>query len=64
MTTDMIRAIAFYLPQFNEWAEGNVLKPDMRYGHQYLEVVRDELSLPNSSPMAGVAQRKQGIFGL
>lgn len=28
---------------WNEWAEGNYLEPDLRFGHQYLEVIRQEL---------------------
>ena len=28
---------------WNEWAEGNHLEPDMRYGHGFLQVVKDEI---------------------
>jgi lipopolysaccharide biosynthesis protein len=29
-----------FIKSWNEWAEGNHLEPDLKYGHQYLEVVR------------------------
>jgi lipopolysaccharide biosynthesis protein len=31
-----------FIKSWNEWAEGNHLEPDLRFGHKYLEVLRDE----------------------
>ncbi len=33
-----------FIKSWNEWAEGNHLEPDQRFGLRYLEVVRDELA--------------------
>lgn len=32
-----------FLKSWNEWAEGNYVEPDMEYGRQWLEAIRDEL---------------------
>jgi lipopolysaccharide biosynthesis protein len=48
-----VRSVKHYPPQrklvfiksWNEWAEGNHLEPDLKFGRRYLEVVRDALAL-------------------
>jgi len=35
-----------FVKSWNEWAEGNHLEPDIRYGRRYLEVIHDELNAP------------------
>ncbi len=32
------------LKSWNEWGEGNYLEPDLRYGDQYINVLKDEIS--------------------
>ena len=32
-----------FLMSWNEWAEGNYIEPDMRYGHGYLDVLKNRL---------------------
>lgn len=31
------------LKSWNEWGEGNYMEPDLTYGHQYLDALRDEV---------------------
>ena len=30
-----------FLRSWNEWAEGNYVEPDLKYGHGYLDVLRE-----------------------
>jgi lipopolysaccharide biosynthesis protein len=32
-----------FVKSWNEWAEGNYLEPDLKFGHQFLGVVREEI---------------------
>ncbi|PPD05231.1 MAG: lipopolysaccharide biosynthesis protein [Methylobacter sp.] len=32
-----------FIKSWNEWAEGNHLEPDLKYGHRYLDVIREEM---------------------
>jgi hypothetical protein len=32
-----------FIKAWNEWAEGNYLEPDIRYGHQFLNVIKSSL---------------------
>lgn len=32
-----------FLKSWNEWAEGNHLEPDLRYGHEWLNIIKTEL---------------------
>ncbi|HSR10261.1 MAG TPA: glycoside hydrolase family 99-like domain-containing protein [Thermodesulfobacteriota bacterium] len=40
-----------FVKSWNEWAEGNHLEPDLKYGHAYLEVLRQEIT--NGFPREG-----------
>jgi len=37
-----------FIKSWNEWAEGNYLEPDMRFGMGYLEVIREEVGVKNA----------------
>jgi hypothetical protein len=40
-----------FVKSWNEWAEGNHLEPDLKFGHKYLEVLRDVfIEHPESGP--------------
>jgi hypothetical protein len=38
-----------FLKSWNEWAEGNHMEPDLRDGHAYLEALRDEIKLSDTT---------------
>lgn len=33
-----------FLKSWNEWGEGNYIEPDLKYGHGYLNVIKEEIS--------------------
>ena len=33
-----------FLMSWNEWAEGNYVEPDLRYGHGYLDVLKEMIA--------------------
>ena len=36
-----------FLKSWNEWAEGNYIEPDLRYGKKYIEVLNECLNKEN-----------------
>ena len=51
-----------FVKSWNEWAEGNHLEPDLRFGHGYLKVIQEELRLepatvPEEADAMGLLQQ-------
>lgn len=45
-----------FVKSWNEWAEGNHLEPDLKFGRQYLEVLREELMEVRAEELPVAAQ--------
>jgi lipopolysaccharide biosynthesis protein len=41
-----------FIKSWNEWAEGNHIEPDLKFGHGYLEAIRDALEHEPTGPAA------------
>ena len=46
-----------FIKSWNEWAEGNYLEPDQRFGHDYLNVVREEVQATHRPTQAERGRR-------
>jgi hypothetical protein len=47
-----------FLKSWNEWAEGNYVEPDTRFGRAYLQVIREELERTTSKAFSAPAETR------
>ncbi len=43
-----------FLKSWNEWAEGNFIEPDARWGRQFLEACRQAITTGDDAPSASL----------